>query len=271
LKVVAKANLGGLGAAEGAPVVYSWTLPSLMPLALPWLGLLGLLALRPNRCGRAWWILLPVGLWSGLGLGLQALTGPAITPWEPLETVLPLLAAGAFGFAGVLLLGYLLARQPWPIVFLGMCAAQTGVGLIALLASSDADSIPAQVGLLVVLGVCSFGLTLALSLASLVCRRRYGAFKLTAWLLGWLLAGWLVLALPFCLIAALADGSLPWPAALLGGAAVGGTSFVLAAPFLILCFANPFYRDRFLTMLGLRGSTQEPPPIPPVSPAPQAA
>ncbi len=272
--MVAKADLRGLGATEGLPVAYSWTMPSLMPLALPWLALLGSLALRPNRCGRAWWVLLPVGLWSGLGLGLQTLNGSALIPREPLEAALPLFAAGAFGFAGVLLLGYPLARQPWPIVFLGMCAAQTGLSSIALLASSDADSIPAQVGLLVVLGVCSFGLILALSLASLFCRRRYGALKLTGWLLGWLLAGWLLLSLPFCLIAAIGggeDGVFPWPFALVGGAVVGGASFVLVVPFLILCFANSFYRERFLTMLGLRASTVEPPPLPPVSPAPQTA
>ena len=35
--------------------------PALAPLLLPWLAMLGLLALKPNRCAAAWWIWLPLG------------------------------------------------------------------------------------------------------------------------------------------------------------------------------------------------------------------
>ena len=53
LTVVASADLGGLGVKQGPPAFYSWTMPSLMPLALPWLALLALLMLPPNRTGQA--------------------------------------------------------------------------------------------------------------------------------------------------------------------------------------------------------------------------
>ena len=270
-KVVAISDLKGLGAKEGSPVAYSWSMPSLMPLLVPWILLLVLLALRPNRCGRAWWILLPLGIWAGLGLGLHATATPDFLPGEFLESFLPLLSAAAFGFAAVFLLGFLLAGKPWPLVFLGMCAAQTLFSLAALAAGADADSWPAQLGMSVVLTVCGVGTMLALALAGLFCRRRYGALKLSGWVLVWLLAGWLLLAIPFCLIAALSESFVPWAAFLLGFAAMAAVCFLAVLPFLILCFANSFYRDRFQAMLGIPAKAPTPPSIPGITATPQAA
>ncbi len=61
LTIVASADLGGLGARDGAPVEYNWVLPGIAPLLLPWLVILGLLALKPNRRAAAWLIWLPLG------------------------------------------------------------------------------------------------------------------------------------------------------------------------------------------------------------------
>jgi hypothetical protein len=270
-KVVATSDLKGLGAKEGSPVMYSWTMPSLMPLLVPWILLVVLLALRPNRCGRAWWILLPLGIWAGIGTGLETTSTSDAIPGAFLESFLPLLSAAAFGFAAVFLLGFLLAGKPWPLVFLGMCAAQTLFSLAALAAGADADSWPAQLGMSVVLAVCGVGTMLALALAGLFSRRRYSALKLSAWVLVWLLAGWLLLSLPFCLIGALSDSFVPWPALLLGCAVIAAVCFLAILPFLILCSANSFYRDRFQAMLGIPAKAPPPPSIPGITPTPQAA
>ena len=55
LTVVPVADLGGLGAREGLPAHYDWAAPNPIVPLLPWLLVLGLLLLPPNRCGQAWW------------------------------------------------------------------------------------------------------------------------------------------------------------------------------------------------------------------------
>jgi len=42
----------GLGSKDGSPVAYEWVLPGVAPLLLPWLAILGLLTLKPNRFAR---------------------------------------------------------------------------------------------------------------------------------------------------------------------------------------------------------------------------
>ena len=64
--MVAYADLGGLGSKQGAPVVYDWVPPSLMPQFLPWLAILALLLLKPNRCASAWWIWVPLACVAGV-------------------------------------------------------------------------------------------------------------------------------------------------------------------------------------------------------------
>ncbi len=252
-------------------MAYTWTMPSLMPLLLPWVAVLVLLALGPNRSGRAWWVLAPLGLWAGLGLGLRTWGDSDWIPMEGLETFGSLFSAGAFGFAAVLLLGFLLAGKPWPIVFLGMCAAQTLFGVGALLAGADADSWIEETGMSVILAVCGFGIMLALTLAGLVCRRRYRPSKLCTWVLVWLVAGWGLLAVTFCVIAALGEAFGSWPAVFLGAGMMAAGCFLAILPFLILCFVNSFYRERLHAMLGIRSQAPDPPPLAGLTPTPQAA
>jgi hypothetical protein len=53
LTIVASSDLGALGSKDGLPVAYDWALPGVAPLLLPWLVILGLLTLKPNRCASA--------------------------------------------------------------------------------------------------------------------------------------------------------------------------------------------------------------------------
>jgi hypothetical protein len=49
-------ELGGLGANESGPAAHNWSRPSLLTEVLPWLAILAMPLLKPNRCKSAWWI-----------------------------------------------------------------------------------------------------------------------------------------------------------------------------------------------------------------------
>ena len=82
LKIVATADLGGLGANEGPPVICAWSgMPfgsrvTSFPRVVPWLVILGLCLLKPNRRGQVWWVWLPLLVTAGMALGAMHLTWP---------------------------------------------------------------------------------------------------------------------------------------------------------------------------------------------------
>jgi hypothetical protein len=265
---VASSDLKGLGAKEGAPVTYNWTMPSLMPLLFPWLLVLLLLALKPNRTAQAWWIWVPVALGAGAGLALRfcADAGGNLASTDSLDTIGQFALAASFGIGAVWLLSPWLATKPWPLVFLGGLSLQAVFGAIALLATADEGDIPTTIGMTFVSGFFALGLTLAVTLAALLCRRRFTATRLTFWVLAWLLAGWGLLATPFCVVAQLAGGHGQGAAFALGASVIVGGSFLTLLPFLLLSFSNSFYQARFRAMLGIKTPSQPPPLPPPLTP-----
>jgi len=124
---VAISDLGGLGAKEGAPVSYRWTPPSLIPSFLPWLAVLLLLLAKPNRCGRAWWIWLPLGCVAAM----EQLSQSAFEflPSGTADMFLEMAGSLAFGVAAVWLLAPQLARRHRFVTFL--CLAPT-LGVFSL-------------------------------------------------------------------------------------------------------------------------------------------
>src|SRR5208282_6576796 len=102
LKVVAYADLGGLGSKQGAPVIYDWVPPSLIPQALPWLAILALLTLKPNRCASAWWIWVPLACVGGLASAPETVV--ELLPSSQFGVFLDLISALGFGVAAVWLL-----------------------------------------------------------------------------------------------------------------------------------------------------------------------
>ena len=113
----------------------------------------------------------------------------------------------------------------------------------------------------------------ALTLAGLLCRRRYGWARLTLWLVAALIALWLLVIGPFFVVAVISSGGrVPLLAVLpVIGMAVGIT-FGVILPFLVLCFVNGFYRERLKGLLHL-GAVTAPPPVitPPIPAVPEAA
>ena len=109
--MTASRDLGGLGAEQGPPFTYHGRGWDLLPPLLPWLALVGLSALKPNRRWSAWWVWLPLACialcvtagWQCVAPGLRELRS---VPWlkQVLGVLFDVPLALAFGVAALSLL-----------------------------------------------------------------------------------------------------------------------------------------------------------------------
>jgi hypothetical protein len=271
LKIAAISDLGGLGAKEGAPVSYRWTPPSLIPSFLPWLAVLLLLLVKSNRCGRAWWIWLPLGCVEAVVQLLQ----PAFTflSSEPADIFLELAGALAFGIAAVWLLAPQLVRRHRFVTFLCFAPTLAGFSIFSYLVRQDWtwDGVPLALGMLVPLALSVLVVALAIFLAGLACRGRYRPLGLYLWIFLSLLALWLVILTPFFAFAMIVSGGqLPWQEFFVVVLVLTAAGFVTLFPFLVLSSANSLFRERLKLLLHL-GCEAPPPVLPPaVVPLPGA-
>jgi hypothetical protein len=255
LNIVASSDLGGLGARDGTPVEFSWALPGIAPLLLPWLAVLGLLALKPNRHAAAWLIWLPLGCVAAV-----TVIPPLILP-SGANFLLDVTAALAIGLAAVWLLSGYLRRSHRVLTFFGLLLTLAGFSVLAAAAKQGLNlfnDASLEVGLVLAFAVPANAL--AVSLCGLLCRGRYQPIRLYGWLVLVLAGIWLVITVPFFLVAtAGSSGSIPWSEFLIPVLAVAAANFVLLLPFLILSSASPFYRERLKALLNVRPAA--PPPL----------
>jgi len=257
LSIVASADLGALGARAGAAVPYHWEMPNLAPYLLPWLVILGLLTLKPNRNPATWLVWLPVMvayLISQLPLGLPSQGG----------YLLDAAGALAFGLAAAWLLSPYLRRAHR--VTTAVCTFLTlvafGLFFIATKQFSNLSSLE-WIFQLMVLGMGGLASTVGLGLGGWLCRRQFQAIRLYLGVLVCLLVVWFGITLPFFLTAVASSGSeLPWSEFLVPILGVAGVNFALLLPFLILSSASSFYRERLKWLLHVS------PPAPPTLPIP---
>ena len=253
LTIVASADLGALGTKDGSPVEYHWTLPNLAPLLLPWLVVLGLLALKPNRRPAAWWIWLPMGCVTAITL---------VPPMMPSRTTffLDVFAALAFGLAAVWLLSNYLQHSHRLLTFLCVLPVLAGFSMLAFVSrqgGSLIDVAALQIG--IVLAVSVLASAVALCLAGLICRGRYRPLGLYLWLFLSLVAAWLVMAFPFFLFAlVISGGRTPWSEFFVPILAVATGNFAVLLPFLVLSSASPFFRERLAALLHVKPQTSPP-------------
>jgi hypothetical protein len=249
--------LGGLGNKDGLPVAYTWVLPGIAPLLLPWLAVLALLTLKPNRRAAAWLIWLPLGCVMGLTLSpMDVLPSNA----QPLLDIIPALA---IGLAAVWLLSNYLKRRRRFVTLLCILLALAGFSALSFLSAQGADFGAETVLGGILLGVGALISVIAFTLAGLICRSRYRPVGIYLWLLVLLPGLWLVISLPFFLIAAVSSGGrFPWSEFVVPVLSVALGNFALFLPFLILASASPFFRDRLKSLLHVKPET--PPMIAPV-------
>ena len=267
---MAYSELGGLGSKQGAPVVYDWVMPSVMPQVLPWLAILGLLMLKSNRCGSAWWIWVPLGLVGGMASAPTVLG--LLLPSE-FEDFMELFSALAFGVAAVWLLSGYLGWKHRMLAFLGILVAQGGFSVLAYVIRHGWEEVRSETLVLgIALSASALIMSAALTLAGWVCRGRYGWLRLSLWLVAALVVFWALVIVPFFVVAVISSGgNVPLLAVFPALGAAVGITFGALLPFLLLSFANGFYRERIKALLHLGGAPPPPPLITPPMPAVAAA
>ncbi len=272
LRVVVSGDLRGLGPREGAPLLYDWTIPSIAPQALPWLAILALLMLKPNRCAAAWWIWVPLGCVAGVA---SAPTALGLVEFSELNAIVLEWPAGlGFGVAAVWLLSSYLGWKPRLRALGGMLLAQVVFSALAFWARGGWEEFMVEIveGVGMGMGVSVLVIAVALTLAGLACRGRYGWLRLSLWLVAALGAVWLLVGgplFPLILILLQSSESAREIFGLLGMAAA--ITFGVLLPFLVLSFRNDFYRDRLKSLLHLGGEAAPPMTAPPMPPVPEAA
>ncbi|MEI7936987.1 MAG: hypothetical protein WCK27_09880 [Verrucomicrobiota bacterium] len=295
--MAAYADLGGLGTKLGPSVAFFWPMPNLVPLLLPWLAVLVLLALPSNRNPRAWWIWAPLIGLTLLGAGLQ----PPIllTDNEVLSVSVQVASAAGFGLTVLWLLGAALARRCRAVGIALAALAFAAVSLLAFLVGPASESLgdlsglePAvflyrfseaalvrqfadlsglepAVFLYLVLGWIVGGVVFAgaLNLTGWSCRRRFSRVRVSLWLPLWLWLMWLAAGGLVNGVMRIVSGErFDWSGLLVAPVALALASFVTLLPFLILSFTNAFYRERLRHLLRLPAVV-----IPPPTPVPAAA
>ena len=252
LRIVSSADLGALGAREGQPALFRWTLPDLTPVLVPGLLVAALLALPRNRTRQAWWVWLPIVM----------ATIAALFP--------PMLPSGA-GFAidsvDALVVGlaalWLLA-SPVPhrfftftrsLLILGGCSA------FAFLVGQTGNALGERaVGEGILLEIAVLATAISLTLVGRLRRGRALSGGIVVWTGCSLLAIWLLLAAPFVGIAFVSSGSAaPISEFLEVVLAVAAVNYAAVLPFLVLSLASPFHRERLRALLHeARGASPEP-------------
>ncbi len=251
LTIVASSDLGGLGSRDGSPITFNWVLPGVAPMLLPWLVILALLALKPNRHAAAWLIWLPLGCVTAITLA------PLPDLPEGTSFFLDVVAALAVGLAAVWLLTNYLRQQNRFVTFLCVLLALAGFSVLAAVAKRALSLLtPESLVIGIMLAAAVWASAMALILGGLICRGRYRPVGLFLWLLILVAAFWLVIAVPFFLFVVLVSGgNVPlssWSEFFIPVFAIMTANYLTLLPFLILSSASPFFRERLKTLLHIK-------------------
>jgi hypothetical protein len=256
-----------LGAASSKPISYTWVPGNPAPLVIPAIVLLGLLAVKKNRTGQAWLILLPLVIAFVLQAVLASTSGDRFEMSVFSEAIL----TGIYALTAFWLISFLVARKGLVVVFFA------GAGLMVLFAAVRLLSILVMDGdwQTTVVASMLLGIALPLNLLGLVlggwaARRQYRPGRVIILSLLVLTVGWFLAASPFFLISAFSRGDFSdfgeFVTAV--GCAIAINTLALL-PFIVLSMITPFYRERLKALLHLE--REEPPvslavpfPVPPL-------
>ena len=257
--MISYADLGGLGAREGTPVVCTWEPPPPEPPQMPvaiaagckslfWLLILLTLFLpRQNRTPEAWWLWLPILASALVVTGLVCLTSDK--EWALLQ------AACSFvvGLAAVWLLMPFLESRSRIGAFFKTLPVLAGFSLLAFvptLLAQHSGWLDFRPYLAAMLALGSLAATLALVFTGLSVRRQFGRIRFIVWLAAWMVLAWTAIAIPAAIIGA-ANGGNNWREGLLAILSLSAVSLGMVLPLVLLSFFLPFYRGRFFGWLNL--------------------
>ena len=260
--------VGSLGATEGPPVTYNWGARGLLPPLLPWLAILGFLALKPNRGWSAWWIWVALaslavgGPWLQLGL-------PRL-PDDVVSVFIDVPRALTFGLAALWLLAPYVGRGRRFGTFLRMLCvlavfgafsfavtAGWSEGAAARLAAMPGGGFPAiaawagGVTQMVLLTTLALVITTAMALNGLVCRGRSLPWLCLGFAGSLLAVLFAAVALVYVFVRVTSPGGEPSFSFLGIGLLVSVLSLATLLPFLVLSFASALFRERLKTLFSL--------------------
>lgn len=261
---------GSGGTYEGTPIPYYWNPVWNLLWFGPWLALLVVLCLKPNRQAGAWTVLAPFLVLQGLiVLAYWALVhfGAGASPnggflFALADAVSLLVSAMAILWA----LSFALQTMPRVAAFFMavlITAVSAVVGSLCLTGMSPA----AAIGIVFLCALGVGALLVGLVIAGFCCRKRYTAPRFASWLLLWLVAMLALPTLPLVMLSALfmfiamqeAEAVVP---ILAGGTltvlGLGVMLYVMVIPFVLLAFRTTCYRDRFYCVFRLQGMLPEP-------------
>jgi hypothetical protein len=220
--------------------------------------LLLLLIPKHNRSLQAVWIAAPLVFSLALLFLLWAKTG--IGPEAP-DGLFEILSAVPFGLAAVWLLAPYLKRRGRFLTFLGTLATMEMFIVLTCAVAQPQDRDPGRGYELIAGAVVGLLLSLAINLAGWSCRRQYDRRRLSLWMILWIMAGWLAV------FVVMSGVERPGPLLEMATAFTifCAVSFGLLLPFLLLSFANAFYRERLKELLRLADAA------PPSAPQPHAS
>lgn len=270
LKLVASADLGELGQREGPAELVRWNpLWSLIGWS-PWAVLLGLALLPANRTSKLAYIVLVLA-------AELALLAVVPEQYDFMHTALQTLA---LSMAAIWLVAPVLVNRSRWLAFPTLSFLVVLVSVLQGLVYGNplAGWLVMQLSahLAIILGTTlGLVLTCGLSLSAVCCRKRTSLPRLGTWLVIWLLVSSAVITLilngskgvPFGAGSLLdACSKLGVPANDACGWAIWGWTLacsvalplLLLAPYALLSWADPFYRDRFLAMFNLRPNQAAP-------------
>jgi hypothetical protein len=233
---------------------------------LPWLAVLLLLLLKPNRCAQAWWIWVPVACVAALTTGFQSEL--PFVPSSQSAFLASAVSAAGFGLAAVWLIAGYLGWKHRALAWVGTLVALAGFSILTFGIGQAVEGFSGETFAgAIVLVVGAIVISLAITLAGLVCRGLYRPVRIGLWSLAALLVVWLLVIGPFFIVAMIFSPSnvplLAFVEVVLG---VVACSFGVLLPFLVLSFSNAFYRARLKDLLHL-GRETTPPVLAPSVPA----
>ncbi|MGH2270465.1 hypothetical protein ACQ9LF_01560 [Anaerohalosphaeraceae bacterium U12dextr] len=241
---MASCDIGALGPKEGQPILYYWSPLYAILGGLFWVPLvLGYVLFKENRRLAALWILLPAAGFRTILWFLAALTDMSTETSGLLTSIMDTIAVS---FCLVwLLAGRIGGRHRFVTAVLALLifAGMAGLAVLTLL---NWDNSQYMTVLTMFTGI-SFGVyTIALTIATLLSRKRMTGLRFSLWSIPGCLIG---TAIPFSVILIIEmmqypDEGMVWQFLL---QTLVGAAFFYAAllPFLILFFVNGFWRQRF--------------------------
>jgi hypothetical protein len=242
---------------------------------LPWLVILALLALKPNRGWSAWWIWLPLaGLAAGRhGLELALQGSNTGLPAEMFGIFLDMFLALAFGLAALWLLASYLGRHHRLrtflstlfvlvvfIIFSFSATAGWSVGMEPIMSLLDPrhSAATASVGeaalpFFVLSLLLAFVVAAAMALCGLACRWRRRPWWLCLWLFLFLPAAWIAVSeLLHFLCRWASPGSADFALFRVLGPVIVMVTYANLLPFLVLSRVNALFRERFKRLFHMR-------------------